>query len=848
MPLFRTLVRVVVVISLTMLMGVLPASAKDAAKPTPDEMAEAGRFVAAKYAMSETSFAQKPGLIVAVNNGPVELNSHYQKPMKIVDKEFTRGIAAHANSKIIVRLPGPGKMFSSQIGLDDNFQTHSGQGTIVFSVGVGGRSIFRSGVVRVTTPAKPIEVDLQGAKEFVLEVGDAGDGIGWDQAAWADARVELADGKTVWLGDLSILEDQAGLFSADPPFSFTYNGKPSSEFLGTWKVERKTKKLDEHRTGYTVTYSDPAGGLVVRCEAVAYDDFPTVEWTLYFKNTGKADTPILENIRSLDVQWQRSRESQYLLHHNVGSPHNGTDYAPLETAVANGMRKHIAAAGGRSTWTDLSYFNLEKSPNEGLIVVIGWPGQWAADFIHDRDCGIRVSAGQELTHLKLLPNEEIRTPLSVLQFWKGGDWIRSQNVWRRWMIAHNIPRPGGKLPKPMLCCYSGRVFSEMEKGTEENQIEFIDKYLAEGIKYDYWWMDAGWFVQELGWVQTGTWEVDAKRFPRGLKAVTDHAHAKGLKTVVWFEPERVFKNTWLFNQRPEWMLGSDPYQRLLNLGNPDALKWLTDHIDQLLTEQGIDLYRQDFNMDPLTNWRSADAPDRQGIAEIRHVEGLLAFWDELRRRHPDMLIDECASGGKRNDLEMMRRSVPLWRSDFPFGVDENQCMTYGISMWIPYHGTGVFGWETPPYDGKVKSIEPYFFWSKATPSVMLALDVRENNVDYDTLRRLIAQWREVNSFFFGDYYPLTKCGPSKEAWIAWQFDSPERGAGFVQAFRRSECIYEASRLKLRGLDPKARYRLTRFDSSEQSEATGRELLEKGLRVSIDKVPGEAVIKYQRVEN
>ena len=55
-----------------------------------------------------------------------------------------------------------------------------------------------------------------------------------------------------------------------------------------------------------------------------------------------------------------------------------------------------------------------------------------------------------------------------------------------------------------------------------------------------------------------------------------------------------------------------------------------------------------------------------------------------------MMIEECASGGKRNDLEMMRRSVPLWRSDFPSGVVENQRMTYGISMWIPYHGTGVF--------------------------------------------------------------------------------------------------------------------------------------------------------------
>jgi alpha-galactosidase len=841
MQIARMLSTVAIGLTLSTFLATSPATAS---KPSADEMAEARLFVAAKF--EADAAANKPGLIVAVNNGAVERNSHYNKPLKIGEKQYTRGLAAHATSKIVVRLPGPGKKFAADIGLDNNSQTRSGQGTIVFSVGVGGKNVFRSDVVKVTTPAKPIEVALQGATEFALEVGDAGDGIGWDQAAWADAQVELADGKTVWLGDLPILEDQEGLFTADPPFSFTYNGRPSAEFLGTWKIDRTSKKLDEHRTAHTVIYSDPAGGLSVRCEAVEYDDFPIVEWTLHFKNSGTADTPIIESIQSLDVHWQRGGDAEFLLHHNVGSPHDGTDYAPRETVLLPQTSKRLAAAGGRSTWVDMSYFNIERSKDDGLIVVVGWPGQWAADLIRDADKGLRIRAGQERTHFKLHPNEEIRTPLTVLQFWKGGDWIRAQNVWRRWMIAHNIPRPGGKLPKPLLCCYSGRVFNEMEKGTEENQIQFIDRYLAEGIKYDYWWMDAGWFVQELGWVQTGTWEVDAKRFPRGLKAVTDHAHAKGLKTVVWFEPERVYMKSWLHEKRPEWLLDSDRLQKLLNLGNPHALKWLTEHIDKLLTEQGIDLYRQDFNMDPLSAWRSADAPDRQGITEIRHIEGLLAFWDELQRRHPEMLIDECASGGKRNDLEMMRRSVPLWRSDFPFGVDENQRMTYGISMWIPYHGTGVFGWETPPYDGKVTSFDPYVFWSKATPSTMFALDVREKNIDYATLRRLVSQWREINSYYFADFYPLTGSNADKDAWIAWQFDDPEKNAGIVQAFRRSECIYESARLKLRGLNPRARYRLSRFDSTEQSEATGEELLQKGLLVPIAKRPGAAIIKYQLI--
>ena len=164
-------------------------------------------------------------------------------------------------------------------------------------------------------------------------------------------------------------------------------------FSATWKVDRKSKKLDEHRTAHTVVYSDPAGGLSVRCEAVEYDDYPTVEWTLHFKNTGAADTPIIENIQSLDVRWQRGGDGEFLLHHNVGSPHDGTDYAPRETVLTAGANKRIAAAGGRSTWTDLSYFNLERSKDEGLIVVVGWPGQWAADFVRDGDAAFDLLRG-----------------------------------------------------------------------------------------------------------------------------------------------------------------------------------------------------------------------------------------------------------------------------------------------------------------------------------------------------------------------------------------------------------------------------------------------------------------------
>ena len=161
-------------------------------------------------------------------------------------------------------------------------------------------------------------------------------------------------------------------------------------------------------------------------------------------------------------------------------------------------------------------------------------------------------------------------------------------------------------------------------------------------------------------------------------------------------------------------------------------------------------------MDPLSAWRGNDAPDRQGITEIQHVTGYLAYWDELRRRHPNMLIDSCASGGRRNDLETMRRAVPLWRSDYAYEEVGHQCMTYGIALWLPYYGTGTIATRNAPYYGSgFTPVEAYAFWSDATPSLGLGIDIRVREIDYAALRRLIAQWRQVSPNYSGDFYPLT---------------------------------------------------------------------------------------------
>ncbi len=752
-------------------------------------------------------------------------NGRAGKPLLVSGQEHTRGLLTHAPSKIVVQLDSPAKTFSALVGIDSNEQTRPGLGSVVFSVTVGGKVVAQSPVMREGIKGVPLNVDLGGATSFVIEAQDAGDGFSSDQADWADAKVVLADGRELWLGDLP--EDSDGLAL---PFGFVYGGAPSKWLLPSWSRNDATKTLDERRTQRTITWTDPKTHLEVRCTSVEYSDFPVVEWTIHFRNQGNADTPIIQDIRALDVRIEKSPGGQFVLHGCEGDDCTPNSYQPYAITLGPNQSQSFAPPGGRPTEVAFPYYNLEK-PGGGLIVALGWPGQWSAAFTSDTEHTVHAVAGQERTHFKLLPGEEARSPLATLLFWKGGDWIRAQNVWRRWMVAHNLPRPGGKL----VATHYGSCWSVGLNPSAQEELAIVDGFQREGIHLDYYYIDAGWYPNRGTWVDVGTWEIDKTRFPRGIREVADRVHKNGAKFVLWFEPERVMGGSWLDVQHPDWILRSNG-GNLLNLGNPDAWNWLVEKIDGFITSQAVDVYRQDFNMQPLGCWRAADVPDRQGLTEIRHVEGYLAFWDEILRRHPNLYIDTCASGGRRNDLETLRRSVPLLRSDCFSPAEAQQAHTMGLSLWIPYHGSGM-----GPDD-------VYWYRSCIFPASRIGIDTRKKDQDYALLKEMIAEFHQVEKYLLGDFYPLTSHSLELDVWAAWQFDRPEIGQGIVQVFRRDESPYETARFRLRGLDPEAIYRLKDFDQPQPVEARGKDLIQTGLLVSLPQRRSSRIIRYDRIEH
>ena len=551
------------------------------AAPPSADMEEQQRWVQAKFLGVQAPPAAVPHLEPQVKAGSLLKDRIQGHPLLIVDRQFQRGLAMRSPGEVIVKVPVGVRAFDAVVGVDSNdvgYYSNGGRGDVIASVVVEGEQRFKSGVLHEGVKGMPIHLDLAGAREFSLKLEAVGERpptyqAEWDQVDWAEASAVLMNGTTLRLSDLP-MGTALGDLSLDAPFSFVYGGHASAEFLSHWPVKRESRPLDEQRTELTSVYTDPETKLAVRCAAVVYHDFPVVEWTLYLKNGGSANTPILENIKALDTRFEGPTETRYILHHSKGSSATAADFQPLETALASGASEHFSSVGGRPTDGDMPYFNLDFA-RSGVIVALGWPGQWSLGLSRDYSTSIHVAGGQELTHFWLAPGEEVRTPLAVVQFWSGADWLDGQNAWRSWMMQHNLPRPGGRLPPPQIAASSGRYTIEMQFANEENQKQYLARTLRTGVPVDHWWMDAGWYPFATGWWNTGTWFPDPKRFPRGFRPISDEAHAKGVKIIVWFEPERVTRGSWLFEHHPEWLIGPDDKDKLLFLRKSRCLAVVT---------------------------------------------------------------------------------------------------------------------------------------------------------------------------------------------------------------------------------------------------------------------------------
>jgi alpha-galactosidase len=723
-------------------------------------------------------------------------------PLRLGPRQFEHGLGTHAYSELVLQLPPGAKVFRAIVGVDNNPDTGGTRGSVQFVVEAEGRELFRSPVRRASDAPLPVEVKLPaGLDSLVLKVEPTADGVSHDQADWAEAAIELADGRRVWVDT-----DPPPFLECTVPFSFRYGGRSSAELLSAWDRDTQMRETRSHFL-HTVHWTDPETGLRLTATIKVFKHYPAAEWVLEFHNTSTTNSPMLEQVQALDA-WLRSGyfRTPVRLHRLTGDLCSEQSFLPTETVLELDKPVSFAPVGGRPSNHAFPFFNVQYE-QEGVLVGIGWSGQWAAGLRRAVNGPTRLWAGMEQMRLSLLPGERIRTPRVLVMPWHG-DRLTAHARFRRLLLFEYVPRHKGKpvaLPVA-LQCFDRYSWTRPDWATETGQLHAVQA--AANLGFDTHWLDAAWFVGGFP-NGVGNWVCKPTEFPSGLQPISEACHARGMKFMVWFEPERVAAGTQLAREHPEFVLGGTN-GGLFKLHDPAAREWLAELLSARIREFGLDVYRNDFNIDPLPFWRQADPPDRQGITEIRYVEGQYALWDELRSRHNGLLIDNCASGGRRIDLETLSRAVPLWRSDTscaPGHADWDQTQTLGLGLCVPLFAA--CAWEPKAYVTR----------SAATAGFIAQFDYLNPDFPADEARAAVAEAKANAKYWYGDFYPLTPATTSSATWAAWQLHRPDLDAGLVLAFRRSQCPYPALQVSLRGVRPQTRYRLQLVD--EQRKCTER---------------------------
>ncbi len=708
----------------------------------------------------------------------------WNTPITLENRTFVHGIYMDAPAVVRVRLNAPAVAFTAQVGIDNNADTRRrpDAGSARFYVKVRGKSTFSTNVLHLHDPPVAVHTSLAGVTEFLLVTDDGGNGRGWDQCVWADAAIEMADHSLVYLDDHTcgnVLPNRSNV-----PFSFLYDGKTSAELLPDWDFQESSRSPAQAQQR-TVRYLDPKTGLCIECQVTTYRQHAGVDWVCWLSNTSDRDTPIIEQFLPLHVNnllTNLTPKDRITLRWSQGDGCTSESFLPHDEALAVGTRRQFTARSSDTNY--FPFFNLH-GPGNGCIVAIGWTGTWSAQFARSTRGEVLLQGGMASTHFVLHPGERVRTPRIVLLPYQAEKMIDGHNRFRQLMLAHYVRWRDGRPAEPPIAfngasgLYVRAQRDQQPLGQLSEQTELATIQAIAQLGCEAYWLDAYWYPQP--WHENlGNWYYRPEDFPHGLRTLSDAAHRSGMQFVLWFAPYLVSPHTRWARDYPQHIYGGGAGRGgTLKLGDTATQDFVIDWLSDRIQDWKIDIYREDLGIGEPPPGDS----DRIGIAEMKHVAGFYRVWDELLKKHPQLLIDNCCGGGRRIDLEANRRAFTLWRSDyndigqglqgpenFPHMATADQVMVTGLSLYIPFH------------TGPVWSVRPYSFRSAMSSGIALYNELRAWTDSPEMTRAAIAELKRIRPLYQGNIYPLLPLTTSESDWYCAAVAPPRFGPRLCTGF------------------------------------------------------------------
>ncbi len=594
------------------------------------------------------------------------------------------------------------------------------------------------------------------------------------------------------------------------------------------KEKKPLKDLPSTRGGacetLIVTLVDPLHKLEVELHYTIYEEFGVLVRSAKFRNKSETEIQLQHAFSTaLDLP-----ASDYEIMHFHGTW--SREFNEERIDVPKG-RFVVDSARGTSSAAHAPFVAiLEKGSTEDAgrvyATTLVYSGNFAINIEKGEFEDVRVLAGINPFnfHWRLKPGKKFCTP-EALHVYSDTGLRGMSRIWHDF-IREKISPPNfkNKARPTYLNTWEAAYFDV----NEDKVLALADK--AKNVGVDMLVLDDGWFEGRKDDTSSlGDWVADTERFPNGIPWLAGKVKAKGLKFGIWFEPEMVNPKSMLFEKHPDWILhvpGREPSlgrnQLTLDLSRKEVTDYLFRKIDAILSCGDIDYVKWDMNRNMTEVGSAGLSRNRQREVSHRYMIGLYRLLRKLTQKYPNVLFENCASGGNRFDLGMLSFMPQTWTSDMCDPVGRLDIVN-GASYLFPLDVMAAYVGPSPNHqNGRVSSIQTRFMAGVFCAARGMSLNETDLADNHNELKSLMAFAKESADDMVGGRFDRVIKNQNE---VCWQYTTRDSSKVYLAYFH----ILSAPNLPFRrahmvGLDPNAIYVLEEDGASYQGDA----LMQNGM--------------------
>lgn len=413
---------------------------------------------------------------------------------------------------------------------------------------------------------------------------------------------------------------------------------------------------------------------------------------------------------------------------------------------------------------------------------------------------------------------------------------------------------------PSACLIGCGMGAEHDMSVETSKA-FIDQFAQMGG--EIFIIDAGWQNpphEEMKWAPyNGMNRPDPDRYPNGIVELSDYCHSKGLKFAMWVEIERLGEYCDILKNKPEWRAKNvygefwQPKNGFLDFTNPEAAQWAEDELARMIEEYKMDLFRVDYNIGPndYFNMRDTNGNGAKECVALRHFQAVYKMYQNLKKRFPHVIFENCAGGGGRTDLGQMKAFHHTWVSDWQ-RMPHSALITNGMTMALPpervdrlFAGMGCHAYGS--FDAHMRNT----MLGHMSLNVVAPAATAPNPVQMEFIQHSVQLYKD----FIRPILPTCKVfhhtpetyKVEQEGSMVLEIASPDGGRGAMTVFTMPGVNDTAVTVRLRGVDTGRKYRVTLDNDGSSFVADGKDLRMNGLILDIPCSMSSELVLFESID-